>query len=356
MQQQETELNQRLAHAINTGDNKEADEVRQQITRNNFEQGKNQKDIKNIKDKDVDVEKAELTGQIDKLSRDMTKYMAPRGFEGRAAAKGLINEKKNKIDDVKNADELITYLRDAIERKDKYRAAAVMEKLTQDGNQNEFLNDFGFGSGSVGLHQFMQERMIKKMGMREQEALALQNDISYNAEGNNHWEVARTVGTRSDGKLVSLIEEKKDDQGKTYYDDSKHAQAAFAEIMKMDPQIIARSLNRLAYGFEKMRADGSGRDFSISTLGLMLTKALGDSAGFTEKHRSRYNINASQNLSTDEAQVAMALIGVADDFKKMTKELGTSREGERLDPATVFHIVDQKLKAAGYRPSQNIKT
>jgi len=114
--------------------------------------------------------------------------------------------------------------------------------------------------------------------------------------------------------------------------------------MKLDPQVIARNLNRLAYGGERMRADGSGRDFIISTLGLMLTKALGDSADFVDKHGGRFNINTSQNLSTPETIKVMMEAGIKPDFIQMAVKKGISKEGIRLDPENVWKIIDEVAK------------
>ena len=125
-----------------------------------------------------------------------------------------------------------------------------------------------------------------------QEALRYQNDLSEKAERVNHWDMAKTVGVDEFGKLTSLIKKNKDGS----YDDSDHAKAAAAEIFKMDPQMIIRSLNRLAFGGESPNADGS-RTFSMSLLGDTIVKGL--SSVFID-HEKRLLGNTAFNLSSPE--------------------------------------------------------
>ena len=292
-------------------------------------------------DAEKGAKKEALQKDIKGIKDELTKYMAPRGFKGRAASQALVNEEMKKISDIQNDELLISYLKDAMNKKDKYRVMAIAKKMTADGNDNEWLNALDYDSNAIGLTKFVEEELIKKMGINEQEALAFQDDISYSAERVNHWETAKTVGVGADGRLQSLA---KYDSKTGKWDDSRHAQAAFAEIMKLDPQVIARNLNRLAYGGERMRADGSGRDFMISTLGLMLTKALGDSADFVDKHGGRFNINTSQNLSTPETIKVMMEAGIKPDFIQMAVKKGISKEGIRLDPENVWKIIDEVAK------------
>ncbi|MCX6796042.1 MAG: hypothetical protein NTW06_00920 [Candidatus Falkowbacteria bacterium] len=177
--------------------------------------------------------------------------------------------------------------------------------------------------------------------MHEGEALSVQNDISYIAEGNHHWEMARTVNTDASGTLRNMVEERPDGT----WNDTKHAEAAFAEIMKLDPQVLARSLNRLAYGGERMREDGSGRDFNISRLGLMLTKALSDSSNFVRNHKNRFNLNAAQNLADEDAIKLMIEVGVKpdSDFIEMVKTQGRAEggAGERISPENYLKKVEK---------------
>ncbi len=290
------------------------------------------KELGAVEAKGVDAKRLDLEVNIKKIDEGLEKRMPPRGFEGRAAERTLINEEKKKIADITHVPQLLSYLRSAMASKDRHKAIAIMEKMTSDANENEWLNAFGYDSTAVGLHKFTQEKLMDELGMDKQEALAVQSDIGGLAEKTGHWEVARTVGTKADGSLTSLIKGKEGN-----WDDSAHAQESFAEIMKMDPQVIARALNRLAYGGERPRKDGSGRDFMVTSLGLMLSRALGDTSDFVAKHANRYAINSAQNLSTVTDELRKA--GVSEEFIEMVKRIGFSKTGLRLSPDEVYKAV-----------------
>ena len=351
----------------NKGKFDEARKLEEEQTNIDKQLEKSRQDLEEINKKEIKPEKKEAFAKLQAKKERIVKIRPPKGFEGRAAEKTLINEEMKKVADIDNSDELVSYLEDALHKKDKYRAVAIMQKLAKDANENEYLNAFGYDSDAKGLNQFTQDTLVKKLGMSEQQALAVQSDVGYIAERNNHWEVARTVGVDVSGKLRNLIKPAKDERGqvikdttgRVVYDDSEHAQAAFAEIMKLDPQVIARALNRLSYGGERPRMDGSGgRDFFITTLGLMLTKALGDSKEFVEKHGGRFNLNAAQNLAEPEVVKILSAkeVKVNPEFIKMTQQKGTSSEtGTRIDPYNMYHAIKKASIDLAKKQSETLR-
>ncbi|MCX6796041.1 MAG: hypothetical protein NTW06_00915, partial [Candidatus Falkowbacteria bacterium] len=71
---------------------------------NNEENGyvdKDGKRVKGINERGIDPEKKLINQKIKGIDRDLRTYMAPRGFEGRAAMRQLVGEEKKKIADVK---------------------------------------------------------------------------------------------------------------------------------------------------------------------------------------------------------------------------------------------------------------
>ncbi len=256
----------------------------------------------------------------------------PKAFEARAAYRTLVNSEKAKVKDVKNADELLMYYKDAERKNEKYRMAAIAERLYEDTNGNELLNEYNLPSGGIGLHRFIKEKVVEPGYMSEREGLRLQDDLSQTAEKVGHWDMAKTVGVNQFGELVSLIKEIKGSDGKvTGYDDSLHARAAAAEIFKMDPQGIMRSLNRLAFGGETPDGKG-GREFNISTLGKVLTKAL---TSVFKDHGTRLLTNTAFNLSKPNVVKEMQRIGVADSTINVIQEKG-QQEGHTKDPNSVL--------------------
>lgn len=289
----------------------------------------------------VSLDKGKLIEEQDKMKKELRgiqlrirNVSLPKSLEARAAYRTSINEEKAKLKDVTLAEELMSYYADAKQNKDKYRMAAITEKLFNDANGNEILNEYGYNSDAVGLHQFIQKEMIDSKLMSQPEALLLQNDLSEAAERVNHWEMARTVGINQFGELESLI--KKDTKtGK--WDDSAHAHAAAAEIFKIDPQQIMRMLNRLAFGGE--RPDGKGgRTFSLSTLGMILTNGL--SQAFQD-HKNRILTNTAFNLSQPHVQNQMKEAGVSDQTINIFYQRGTEK-GKTLNPGEILAELKQK--------------
>ena len=312
--------------------------------------------------KSLKGEREERTKLQDKIDR----VKPPKSLSGRAATMELVQEKMKEVEGIDSNEELTSYLRTALANRDTYTAMAIMKKMTADGNDNEWLNaitdDDGtaYVSDAVGLDRFIRERFMKKsqgggkgnLGLTEQESLAFQNEISYGAEKVGHWEIARTIITDAAGELKSNIKrldkggnEIKDKKQKAVsYDDSRHVFEAFSEIQKIEPQMRARILNRLAYGGEKMRPDGKGRDFQLSNLGRVLLYDMGNSASFFA-NATRLNSSAAQNLSIKHVQDYIRSIfdkASADNFINTITRVGTSKEGETLNPERIVKEFQEK--------------
>ncbi len=101
----------------------------------------------------------------------------------------------------------------------------------------------------------------------------------------------------------------------------------------MDPQQIARSLNRLAYGGER----GDNGQFELSTLGRMLISSLGNNIGFL-KNISRLNQNAAANFLQVTREIKD--LGVAPEFLAGIKSIAASKEGLINDPYTVYKKIN----------------
>ena len=292
-----------------------------------------QKSLNNIKVKlDIkpNIEKDKIERELQEITDKIKTIHLPKSFEARAAYRKQINEEKSKLKDVTNAGELLDLYRDAADKKDKIRVAAISEKLFNDANGNELLNENGYESNAVGLHKFIQEKMIKDIGMSKEDGLQLQSDLSEAAERVNHWEMAKTVGVNQYGELTSLIKKKKDGT----YDDTKHAEAAVAEIFKMDPQAVLRNLNRLAFGGEDPK---NNRKFNISTLGLATLK--GREQDFIN-HKSRMQVNTAFNLASVEDDLRKA--GISEELIKIFKEKGISDDGSFKNPGNIIEEIKKK--------------
>lgn len=235
--------------------------------------------------------------EIKKLGDQIMKHQKPVAFEARSAYRKDVEEAKSKYKSITNAAELQKALADAKQRGDKYDQIALLEKLSGDGNLNEVLRSNGYKSTSKGLAAYVQgdvndfgESKGLSKDFSDREKLQILNDLGESEERVGHWEMAKMCGMNAKGEMESLVTKKADGT----YDDMRHAEEAYAEIIKMDPQKILNSLNRLAMGGE----NGSGQ-FELANLGKMLYKNLA-SGGVFKAQAGRMLGNTAANLSSPE--------------------------------------------------------
>lgn len=314
----------------------------QQMTANQ----KRIEDLENFNDElimklKVDVSKDDLLKQKEEIEQKLgvlkierMKISPPKSGEVRSSYRSLVEEEKKKISSITNADELLGEYESAKKNKDKYRVAAIAEKLFNDANGNELMNHVGKASNAVGLRQFITQDMAGSGLFNEREGLMLQNDLSEAAERVGHWEMAKTVGMNEKGEMESLV--KQGAGGK--WDDKNHVLAAAAEIYKIDPQVIARTLNRLAMGGEIPDGKG-GRSFELSNLGVLLLHGLSDTFA---NHEKRMLQNVFANLSQPQVVKQMKESGVSEQTINIMIGGGLKR-GESTAPGPLY----EKLKREG---------
>ena len=201
------------------------------------------------------------------LRRKGDELRSPEAYEHRLERLHLESEESGKLKGIDNAEQLNALLTEAIRSKNKFRSAAIMKKMAEDYNDNEYLNltinprtGLSYGSGAEGMKEYMHDVLMGKLGMDEQSALQLSDEIAYINEKKNHWENARTVGYKN-GKLE-------------YHTQKDHTIAAMIEITKRGPRDTAREFNRLAIGSEIQHPDGH-REFKLEKLGVAYAKIVG---------------------------------------------------------------------------------
>lgn len=229
-----------------------------------------------------------------------------------SARRSLESEELKKMEHIDNDSELIDIFLQAQAEHDQYKLSAAWRKLARDGNDNELLNGLGYSSTFKGMQDFVKKELIDTMHIDKNTAISLANDISYINEGANHWETAR-VAQNKGGEWKWLSED-------------DHVQAAMSEILKKDPQKVATGLNRLAYGGETPRPDGSGRDFELGKLGKALLIAGGDAMADQVK---RVNVNILRNLAGSMPDIKrMRDLGYLNKelYKKIQEVAGTMEE------------------------------
>lgn len=232
------------------------------------------------------------------------KYKPVMDFEAIAMQGSLESAETKKFQHIEDREELSSMLRDAKKNGDKNRFNAIALKLAHDGNGNDgVLNNLGFSSDAAGLQDLVKSlsnkeykdksgKMVKSenyMGYTDQEAKALGMKFSYAEESVNHWGTARAFTMENGRYRDSTTEEQ--------------ALASASEVAKMDPQMIARSLNRLGFGGET--PDGK---FLLGDYGVTLLKTIGPKLVDQLK---RLNPNIAARLVLPENLEIMVNAGIA---------------------------------------------
>ena len=225
----------------------------------------------------------ELSRLTEAIKQDRNRVAKSRipDYYRQQAQRQLVAEELKKVQ-TRNAEELIRHFRDAQREGNKYKMEAVLQKLANDGNDNEVLNDYGYSSGFEGYQKFFENEVKDHAGISEQEALRIANDVSFINEERNHWNTARTVTVDSNTGQFKWKSE------------AEHVGEALAEIGKIDPQAIVRNLNRLAYGGEEVQPDGTLK-FKMEALGAGVLNMLQES-GMLQSQIGRMQANIATNL------------------------------------------------------------
>ncbi len=253
---------------------------------------KTKENIKIIPDREYEELKKEKTlnkRNLFEAEQAYARVLPPQALESRSEYRSLILEAKRKYDNITEEGEKRQLFEDAVKRKDKIDQIAIMESLMQDVNFNELLKSRGYNQDGLGMIKFLhneknefgEKNGIKLTGFDEQQKLMVQNDLSELAMRTAQWDYAKTVGVNSVGERYSLIRKEKDSQGREYWNDDDHVDAAATDAVKSDPQRFVAGSTRFTYGGEDMNGD-----FKVSNLGKVLIKLL-DSQGVFDSQAKR---------------------------------------------------------------------
>ena len=221
---------------------------------------------------------------IRKLEEKEAIAAPPATFYAQIDRRSLEAEEMKKIT-TDNYHELISYFRAAQHDKDPIKMGAIFRKLANDYNDNEIVNSYGYTSNFEGFKNFCEKELVQKGNMSRQHMMALAQDVAQTNEERKHWETARTVGFEG-GRF-------------RWFSPEEHMTEALAEIRKQNPRDIARSFNRLAYGGEFMKPDGT-RGFKISPLGIGILMSIpGEIAQFIQRAETNPNIVVNLHEEAD---------------------------------------------------------
>lgn len=230
---EEKEGAQKALPGLKEKSEKYADQASRVVTQTDIDEAE-----KNIKNKSLDMVK---------VAKEIRNFRPPVNFELIRDMRKAVDEKKKQLTG-ESWEEHLTVLEDAIKNHDLELAAAALTRATESGNENEILKMFGHKSNAAGLRQFIDEKFVKELGAGQQQALAIATDISYIAEKNRHWGVARLT---------------KSENGKnSWADEDDRQQEVLAEIRKTDFERNMREGNRLMWGVETPGLKDLGKNAS----------------------------------------------------------------------------------------------
>jgi hypothetical protein len=264
-------------------------------------------------------------------------------YEGRMATQSLVAEELRKLQDVKNTDELRGYFTRAIRERNHYMAEAVMQRITQNGDENEmiqqwmseYLSDAEQGrvldgaeleqyklppdrgvdangqpirwtvrdlirTDGLGL-EFFRNRIFKdELGMDENQSIRVANDLTYIGEAAGHLGIGRKYSFRG-GQWNILSEQDR-------------AATIAGEKIKASPNDFLQ-WNRLAWGYEDRN-----RDFHLSPHGLTILRN-NAAALASDRLWERFNANAKRYLSRPAVRQQLLDAGVDDpEFQRKLQE------------------------------------
>lgn len=264
--------------------------------------------------KEIDKVEKSVKKRDDKIEAkkaEYDRYIPTYAYETRAAQDKAVSAKMDKIKNVTDGDELLRILNEAIREKDSNMVKAITKKMTQQGDENEFLKKFAGRTDAKGLQAMMGalsgefsvktdkdkqalaqkygidvsqvEKMSKmNVGMNDQEAMELGSDISMMCKGTNHWSVTGAY------KMENGMWREANDQ--------EVAQYSGVETGKMYTQEMVRKFNRLAFGFHDTKGD-----FHINLGGIEILKNLDSEQGVQEIGKNMQP-NSAQRLVEDKGE------------------------------------------------------
>ena len=298
-----------------------------------WQAGNVRKQIKKLeKDKEGATEnrKKEIDGEIGKLTKELENYKTPYTFYAEQTRNAAIREQQAKIGDNDNEDDLIAMFDDAVARKDKEMAAAVMLTAAKVGHLNEIIQsqqateDVKDETGKVvikkgdnldqsgyGLNALVNQKLIEDLGMSEQEAYSHQSQASSLAKADGHFNLAESIGVKN-----GLMHQR------NVRGVGGQQERARGELRKVDAEKAIRNYGRLSWVDEIQYYDEkAGRDVRtnrISDLGKANFAEWADII-YKEIGYRRFNKNAAMNIA-DTAFNKGGLYETVDELEKAGKD------------------------------------
>ncbi|MDD5295116.1 MAG: hypothetical protein PHP21_04380, partial [Patescibacteria group bacterium] len=168
------------------------------------------------KNKVTKKEKAEREEEIFGLEKKLDRLQPVQTFYADRAREALISEGKKKLGDNDNEEELFAMLKNAIASDDQGTGAAILTHAASVYHLNEMIQNWRstkdvmgedgkikfkkgrfLTQGAEGLNTLIDQAFIEGLGMSEQQAYALQREVSTIAKDKGHWNYTETIGLKN---------------------------------------------------------------------------------------------------------------------------------------------------------------
>ena len=311
------------AYAEKEGDDDKMKEIKGNLDR-----------MKKHKSEIVGGDKQKFLSKAQKLE----KIVAKRGvmdYYGQKAERQAIAEESKNITST-NEDELVAQFQSAVAKGNAAQASALAEAIAKVGGANAMLEKFGYqaeagftaeeaekhiaehGEESYqkkkGFNDFMRDIFQEKLGMNEQAALRLQNDLGGIGENIGHEYLIKSVHIDKQGRFYQNNRESRE-------------KIKLSEKLKREAEGVIRKNNRLEYGAEDIHEDendnfrwsDSGMAYFISNIGGVAK----------EIEQGRFNRSAARSIAQKTAsgdlKEKLVQLGYAD------KRPAGSKKGEQIE-------------------------
>ncbi len=230
-------------------------------------------------------------GEIEK-NRDLAlKYKVKGADIADADAKAkLIAAQEKKLTHIDNSDRLGEILKDALKEGNQGLIAAVARKMTKQGDYNDLAKIMKVGTGTKGM-QDLAKKFQDQGGMSVQSSRGLIAEMGLMCKSLNQFGGYAAMNMDKGGNWQEATE----DEAQT---------AQLAEMMKMEPQKFALSVNRLGLGhYDDPSGNGEQNEktWHLSKAATMYIKLNKEALG--EQYEKRGMQNAIEHLASRKQQL-----------------------------------------------------
>lgn len=277
--------------------------------------------------KSIDMDIADQTKKIAKSA-----YFDYRSQKSHESA--VREEEKNIMAD--DEDQLVVHFDNAVAEKNAIRAEAILRKLASIRGTNTLMLEHGREKVNADtFSDFIKEQFQDKLGMSEQQTLAMQSNLDGIGQSTGVDHVCKTVKIDESGKYRRIAGTGKDISDS---DRQRSEDVFISEMQKQDSEKLARQGNRLLYG-----AEGQDGEFEWTPRGLNLF--LNNLQGISKEMKTRFNKNAATQISKSEKSMdtLKKILENNDDLMELVKAGGN------------YNTADEFMDAIKLRGTQSAK-